>query len=278
MVYVIIPVHNRINFTLDCLEALKIQTTSNFQIVVVDDGSTDGTFDIIRSKYKGINILRGSGNYWWTKAVNEGVKFALKRGAKYIMTLNNDTIPSKNLIEMMFRWSKAKPEAILGSLEIDSDGSYLYGGHLERWATETEIFLIDVLSKTERSGLHKSDTLPGRGLWIPVSVFSKVGFFDQKIFPQTLADYDLVSRANKNDYEVFCNYDAKLVSFPKESWSYVLKSKKSIANFLNHLFSRKGGGNLWYFTVYSVRHCPLIYLLPRLLFGYYYRTVGYWAK
>jgi len=214
VIFVIIPVHNRIDFTIGCLEAMEKQTYSNFELVLIDDGSIDGTTETIQKKYKEVSILSGDGNYWWTKSVNEGIKYAMNQGAKYVITLNNDTIPESNFVEMMVKWSKVKPEAIFGALEMNSDDKPIYGGHLEKWATENEVFLVDILSKDKYIGLHKSDTLPGRGLWLPVSVFSKIGLFDQKNF----------------------------------------------------------------FTVYSIRHCPFVYLFPRLIFGYYYRTFGYWKK
>jgi cellulose synthase/poly-beta-1,6-N-acetylglucosamine synthase-like glycosyltransferase len=55
---IVIPVHNRLDATRECLDSLQCQAYRHFQVVLVDDGSTDGTFDYIKEKYPEIILLR----------------------------------------------------------------------------------------------------------------------------------------------------------------------------------------------------------------------------
>lgn len=69
MIYVILAVYNRRKVTEQCLKNLLNQTYKAFEIIVFDDGSTDGTFEMIKKKYPEIILLKGDGNYWWSKSI-----------------------------------------------------------------------------------------------------------------------------------------------------------------------------------------------------------------
>lgn len=90
MIYIVIPVFNRKHFTRECLKSLQRQTNQEFKAVVVDDGSTDGTADMLRAEFPEVDVLFGDGGLFWTASVNMGIRHALKAGADYVMTLNND--------------------------------------------------------------------------------------------------------------------------------------------------------------------------------------------
>ena len=69
-IYIIIPVHNRVNYTLKCLNSLVNQTYTIFSIILIDDGSTDNTSSIVSNKFPNVKILKGDGHLWWSGSVN----------------------------------------------------------------------------------------------------------------------------------------------------------------------------------------------------------------
>ncbi|GAB3811541.1 hypothetical protein GCM10028895_01770 [Pontibacter rugosus] len=117
MIYIVIPVFNRKNFTRECLKSLEAQTNKEFKVVVVDDGSTDGTAEMLRDEFPQVDVLFGDGGLFWTASVNLGIQHALKSGADYVMTLNNDLEVSTDFIAQTYKWIKEKPEAIIGALK-----------------------------------------------------------------------------------------------------------------------------------------------------------------
>lgn len=279
MIFIIIPVFNRKAFTKDCLISLREQTDRNFQVVIVDDGSTDGTEEMLKSEFPEVHVLKGDGNLWWTASVNMGIEFALKNGATSIMTLNNDVIAKEDFIEKMYYWNKQKPDALLGALALDvNTNKIIYGGEVINWKTNTLTNLLKLLPPSKHSGIHKVSHYPGRGLLIPKKVIDKVGFFAQDKFPHYYADYDYTSQAAINGFEVYCNYDASLLTYPDESGDRQNRTKKSFKNYYNHLFGIKGGGNLINFTRFSLRNCPPKYLPYYLINGYLRRIFGYLVK
>jgi cellulose synthase/poly-beta-1,6-N-acetylglucosamine synthase-like glycosyltransferase len=88
IVHVLIPVHNRMDATLECVACLERQTYRDFRVVIVDDGSTDGTSDTLERMHPEVEVLRGDGNLWWTGAVHMGVEHILKsaKGGDFVLT------------------------------------------------------------------------------------------------------------------------------------------------------------------------------------------------
>lgn len=87
-VSVVIPNYNGEKYIEDCLGALNDQLMKDFQLIVVDNGSTDRSLDIVRDLCPGAMIIELEKNYGFSRAVNEGIKAS---EAPYVILLNNDT-------------------------------------------------------------------------------------------------------------------------------------------------------------------------------------------
>jgi GT2 family glycosyltransferase len=279
MISIVIPVFNRKEYTRECLQSLNKQTDQRFKVVIVDDGSTDGTEAMLREEFPEVEVLKGSGNLFWTAGVNMGIRHALKQGAELIMTMNNDVITDEHLIEKMYYWHAQKPTALLGALELDANTQQpIFGGERLNWLLNTIEEVLPTLSKDEQKGLHAVTHLPGRGLLIPRAVIEKIGIFDQDRFPHYIADYDYTHTARRAGFELYVNYDAKLLTYPEESGERQIRSTKNFKNYYKHLFDLKGGGNLRDFTRFTLKNCPTPYIPFHLANGYTRRLLGYFIK
>jgi GT2 family glycosyltransferase len=278
MMYIITPVFNRKNFTRNFLLALSNQTFNEFKVVIVDDGSSDGTVEMIESEFPEVILLKQSGDLWWAEATNIGINYAIGDGARYIMTLNDDTLPGIDFIEKISKSACKKPKALIGAVGIDAHTDKIkFGGEIINWKNAK----FESIFPQNFSGLHKVNNFPGRGLLIPVEVFKNIGFFDSKNFPQTVADIDFTVRAHNAGYEIFCDYDARIKIFPDESGAVKLVSQKSLSNYYHHLFGIKGGGNLKWFTIFAFKNAPIRYRLQFWFIGISRRIGGYlfqWVK
>jgi GT2 family glycosyltransferase len=142
---------------------LRRQTVAGHRTIVVDDGSTDGTREMLRSEFPEVIVLEGDGNLFWTAAINLGIRQALRLGAEYVLTLNNDTVASGNLLEKMIFWANKTPNALLGALDVDlKTQKPYYGGEWIDWKWSTSRFLLDELKEEEQKGLHEVSLYPGR--------------------------------------------------------------------------------------------------------------------
>ena len=283
MIFIVTPVYNRKEFTRNYLKALSLQTSKDFKVIIVDDGSNDGTSEMIEKEFPEVILLKEEGDLWWAAATNIGVKYALEQNeVDYIMTLNDDTLPTIDYIEKMILHSKEHPDALLGAFTVDANtGENVFGGHIMNWS----ICIYEDLLKTKNikkfEGLYEVNVYPGRGLLIPKRVFEDIGFYDEKNFPQTVADLDFTVRATNFGYKIYCNYDAKIKEYPEESGGISIRKKKSWKNYYTHLFGYHGGGNLIWFTKFVIKNAPRKYLVQCLFFGISRRVGGYlrdWIK
>ena len=273
------PVHNRIEYTKRCLKALRNQTYKEFQIIIIDDGSKDSTKKVLREEFQEVEILTGDGNLWWTAAINKGIRYALKNDVEYIITLNNDTIPEKKFVEKMIFWAEKKPKSLLGALTVNIHTKLpVYGGEIIDWKNAKAKFYLDSLTENQRKGIYKVTHFPGRGLLIPSYVFKKIGLFDEIHFPHYASDYDFTHKAVRFGFDIYCNYDSILYVYNETSGNQQYRRSKSLKNYINYLFTIKGGGNLIYFSLYTFRNAPWYYVMTFLLKGYIQRIVGYWLK
>jgi GT2 family glycosyltransferase len=276
MLYIVIPVFNRWQYTRACLESLRQQTSQAFKTIVVDDGSTDETAAALAQSFPEVEVVTGDGNLFWTAGVNAGIRRALDLGASRVMTMNNDVLAAPDFVAQMLAAADQHPRAVLGALEFDADtGEAIYGGERLDFRTNTTQNLLKVLPTNQRTGLHAVTYLPGRGLLIPKVVFDTIGLFDEKRLPHYLADFDYTSVARRAGFPVYCNYDAKLSTYPEESGQTLTRKQRSLKGYYQHLFSIRGGGNMVNFTHFAFKNCPTPYLPYFLLNGYARRLVGY---
>ncbi len=283
MIYIITPVFNRKAFTQNYLKALRKQTVKEFKTIIIDDGCTDGTAEMVESEFPEVILLREKGDLWWTAATNIGVRYALKQDdVNYIMTLNDDTLPQEDFIEQMLISAKNNPNALFGAFTIDADtGKPLFGGKNMDWSRCAIRKLIKEPLEEEYTGLHEVNVFPGRGLLIPKKVFSNIGFYDEKNFPQTVADDDFALRATNFGYKIYCNYDARIKEYPAESGGVGLRKEKSWKNYYQHLFGMRGAANLKWFSIFVIKNAPKKYILSCLIIGNGRRIIGYlrdWVK
>lgn len=283
MIFIIIPVFNRWDYTRECLLSLRKQDYNNYRIIVVDDGSTDGTSDYLKKDFPEVATIQGDGNLWWTAATNLGIEYATKNKVlneeNFVLTLNNDTlVPSNFLASILSGYHKAPKPSLIGSTAIDAkNGKVYYRGEKIKWFLETSIFFADKEQKPT-NGLQEVTVFPGRGLLIPIDVFEKIGLFDAKNFPHYAADYDFTLRATKAGFGLYCSWDAVVEIFPEESGSVQLVRKKTVQNYFGHILGIKGAANIVVFVKYAVKHCPFYALPSFLTIGLVRRLFGYFTN
>lgn len=117
--------------TLECLESLEKLDYPNYEVLLVDNGSTDGSLDQIRSRYPDLLIVENGENLGYAEGNNRGMAEALKRGADLLLLLNNDTVVAPNLLSELVKAAQNHPEAAVFGPKIffyDDPATIWYAG------------------------------------------------------------------------------------------------------------------------------------------------------
>lgn len=214
-VAVVIPVFNRKNITLRCLDSLVSALDRNSRIIVVDSGSTDGTPQAVHEKYRDVVVLETSPASWWAASTNIGIKDAIQAGYNYILTCNDDNLASASSIAGLMDVSRSNPDSIIASVicSMDDPEIILFAGRKRSRFTDRFYFMnLGQRYSGLESGIREVDLLHGKFTLFPVSVFNSVGLFDEEKFPHLFADDDLVLRAKKAGYHLLVDLDAVVLN------------------------------------------------------------------
>ncbi|MDC9808228.1 glycosyltransferase family 2 protein [Rhizobium binxianense] len=249
IVYVLIPVFNRLEHTRRVVASLRSQSiAAQVRIVVVNDGSTDGTSEYLQSQDDVVEI-QGDGDLWWGGAIEEGLKHLLPscQPEDYILFLNNDTWFDESYIEILVQTSKENGGAAVGSViheegrdpPLVSIGAKVNINRLAVWD------LLSELSETEKrspNSQYRVDALSGRGTLYPAPLFRKYGGMRPSLLPHYMADYEIAMRFARAGVHLIVSSRAIVYSPPiygndtsRLSWRKQLFGRRSPHNVFQRL-------------------------------------------
>lgn len=193
LVSIVIPNWNGLKYLEECLFSLTKQTYKNYEIILVDNNSSDGSIEYIEKNYPNVNIIKNSTNFGFAKATNIGIRHS--KGV-YIAALNNDTKVDPNWLKELVNVIELNPD--IGSCQskilnyykpnlIDSTGIRMFKsftvtdrgrGEIDRgqYNSQEEIF-----GACAAAALYKKEML------------CEIGLFDEDFFAY-MEDVDLAWR------------------------------------------------------------------------------------
>ncbi len=257
MIYVVIPIYNRLAATLECLACLARQTLKDYQIIIIDDGSTDGSAETIRAKYPLATILKGDGNLWWTGAMHLGISHVLKQAqeADFVLSLNNDVTFKPDYLEILVQTSRQHNYALVGSLCLDNadQQTILDSGIKMTWP---KYIYSQIKFDPGKKEIETIDTISGRGVLIPIKVIKKIGNFAKDLLPHYGADYEYGFRAKAAGCPLVVSYQA--VVYLKKDLTGFRPTQKvlSYQDYWRKMFNIKSPSNLPANLKIISRHCP----------------------
>ncbi|WP_052263250.1 glycosyltransferase [Geobacter pickeringii] len=126
-VSIIIPLYNKVEYTKQCLEALALNTDHSlgYEVILVDNASSDGTADYLRTLSGEVTVVTNRTNLGFAKACNQGGRIA--RG-RYLVFLNNDTIPHPAWLDGLIRGTERDGADIVGAKLLYPNGRTQHAG------------------------------------------------------------------------------------------------------------------------------------------------------
>lgn len=114
-VSVVIPNYNGKHFLEECLLSLRQQNIDDYEVVLVDNGSKDGSVSFVKEHYPEVRLIELKRNYGFCKAVNAGIK---KVDSEYVILLNNDTKAEENFIKELIAAMEEHPKCFSGQAKM----------------------------------------------------------------------------------------------------------------------------------------------------------------
>lgn len=191
-VHVLLPVHNRRDVSVSFAGALMRQTWRDFRLILIDDGSTDGTAEAVRAVCPAVEVIKGEGNWWWAGALEQGGRYLASQGIAddaVLLLINDDVeIGQDFLVRAMAEFTPRRDTLMLARQmnattgeEIDRGG----GVHAD---------LRHLRFRAARSA-EEINCLPTRGLFLRWKDWRRTGGFRPERLPHYMSDYEFTLRA-----------------------------------------------------------------------------------
>ena len=175
----LIPNWNSKKYIAECIESIVNQTYSNFEIILIDNASTDNSVELVRERYPFVRIIQNITNLGFAGAVNIGIENA---SGKLVAILNQDAYADKD-------WLNHLVSVVCESDTIGAAAGKAYYWRDERqredvfctWS-KVDPYTANVYNFSDNEPTSKVDYVTGAGMMVNKDVIRKVGYLDTEYF------------------------------------------------------------------------------------------------
>ncbi len=250
VVYILLPVHNRREITCRFLECLKAQTWQDYHLVLLDDGSTDGTSEAAEQLIQRMTIIKGEGKWWWGGALAVGHHWLMSnpcRPSDVILIINDDTTFGPGFLETGVKiLGRSKETLLLAHCYSMQTGKLLEAGVHVDWSR----FTFEPASSP--GDINCFSTM---GLFFRYEDFTKIGGFHPRLLPHFTSDYEFTIRAHRRGFTLLTDPELRVSIDERTTWNKPANGM-SFVPFLKILFSKKSPVNPWYSITFIALACP----------------------
>jgi len=220
LVSIIIVNWNGKALILECLSSLHKLSYARVQIILVDNGSTDGSVEAVEQSFPEVNVLRMNKNLGFAGGTNEGLREALRRQAEFVLLLNNDTVVDEHCLKHLV--SRIRSEERIGIVapkiyyHSTPDTIWYAGGNISMWKGVMSHTGIREKDHGQHDALRDTDFATGCCMLASAEVVRRIGFLDES-YKMYSEDADWCMRARKAGDRVV--YEPKAVLWHKVSSS-----------------------------------------------------------
>lgn len=263
MLYIIVPVHNRLEKTLEFVKSLENQEFKNYQLIIIDDGSEDGTSDHLAAHFPGIIVLKGNGELFWGGAINCGLEFTekLAQVTDYIAFANNDILLNTNSISELIKFADSDPGlSLFHSLVIDKSGKcFSSGSRVASWPFFITSHPFRGLAPVGRDMKPvKIDLATARLILFKKEVLNFVPRIDTDNFIHYLGDCDFSLKSARHQIFTYI-IPSSHCYIDNNSTGENAGNLSGFVQFIKSLTSIRSSNNLMLRYRFGMMHCRKIY-------------------
>ncbi len=212
---IVMIAYNQCEYTKKCVESIRNNLSVNYEIILIDNASSDETKKIFTKEIQCVRYYRNDINIGFPAAVNQGISYAL---GDYVLILNNDTIVPRYSIERLLEVAEANDKVgIVGPISNEVSG--LQKDNEANYKTLEEMFFYaeEIRQKNKGQLLH-FPRVAFLCTLIKKEVFDKIGGLDERFSPGNYEDDDFCLRAQLAGYKTVIAKDAFIHHFGSKSF------------------------------------------------------------
>ena len=247
-----------------CLATLVKMDYPNYEIVVIDNGSTDGTLEAIRARYPQVHVVRNTENLGCAEGVNGEIRYALQAGADYLFIIANDATVEPTTLSELVRVAEKDPGIGMVHPKVYYSGQgkriwYAKGAKMDWFCGRFYGFIQNVEDDGSFDEEGEADFFPGGFSLVRIEAIKKTGFLDPYYFI-FLDDAEWAHRIHRAGFSG--RYAPRARAWHKPSSSVGMESES--------FYYYRTRNRLFFVTRYAPIHClPVFFFsfLSELFFG-----------
>jgi len=262
---IIILNFNGIDILRNCLQSVLESDYPRFEVIVLDNGSTDGSVEMVRMEFPLVHIIESRKNLGFIMGNNLAIS---QSHGDIIVLLNNDTKVDRHWLRWIAKAANDPNVGIVGCKVYYMGTNVIQdaGSFLNPWGLS---FTPDagLLDHENDSKVVEVDWVTGAALGIKRNVLKIIGLLDTKFSPSFYEDVDLCIRAKKHGFKVVTARGAKIFHYASETWNrnVIKKAYYMTRNRIYFMLKHYRGRSLfigltWYYFISFITDMKKLFL------------------
>jgi len=268
---------NSFDHTSNCIESLQLCDYPSFEIIVVDNGSIDGSGNLLKAKFPEIILIASPTNEGFAAGNNRGFSYAIENQFTYAMMLNNDVFVEPDFISKLINYMESHPEtgAIQPKIFFNHDRKKIWNGgsYFLSWLGWTYSKRYMRKAGVLQSQFQQVDWITGCAFLTKTSILKEVGLLKEAFFIY-YEDVDLSFRIRSNGYQLIFHPESIIYHIAGSSNKTKLKGKEGYSSPIVHYLNSRN--HIWFLKIWTKWYQWPSTLL--ILFLYYLSIMFYFAS
>jgi len=267
---------NSFDHSSNCIESLQLCDYPNFEIIVVDNGSIDGSGNLLKAKFPKIILIASPTNEGFAAGNNRGFSYAIENQFAYAMMLNNDVFVEPDFISKLIQYMESHPDAgaIQPKIFFNHNRKKIWNGgsYFLSWLGWTYSKRYMRRAGVLQSQFQQVDWITGCAFLTKTSILKEVGLLKEAFFIY-YEDVDLSFRIRSNGYQLIFHPESIIYHIAGSSNKAKVKGKEGYASPIVHYLNSRN--HIWLLKKWTKWYQWPSTLL--ILFLYYLSIMIYFA-
>jgi GT2 family glycosyltransferase len=243
--FILLPVHNRREITRGFVECLKGQTFQDYHLLLIDDGSTDGTAEMVKQNIPSVTVLHGTGHWWWAGSLQQGINWLSRQmigDDQALLIINDDVSIKEDFVEKGVGLLEKSTGTLMQARIYDKKSNELLDAGM--------VFDGKTLLFKRCNDNEEINCLTTNGLFMRWGDLRRIGDFYPKLLPHYLSDYEFTIRAHAKGLRLISPEGLRLYWNKETTGHREFDPDLTLVEFLKSYFSNRYAMNPAHWTAF----------------------------